>query len=73
MRAPDVYVIPAPAIAAPHNHEPLEVKGKEPDTFDGTNRDLYPAFILQLALLFNNNHKRYVDDMYKIRAAGSYL
>ena len=65
MRPPDVYVNPAvPA---------RTVKGKEPDTFDGHNRDLYSAFVLQLTLLFSNNPRRYADDASKIRAAGSYL
>ena len=65
MRPPDVYVNPAVPAGA--------VKGKEPDTFDGHNRDLYSAFVLQLALLFSNNPRRYADDASKIRAAGSYL
>lgn len=49
------------------------IKGKELDTFDGSNRDLYPAFVLQLTLFFSSNSHRYVDDISKIRAAGSYL
>ena len=47
------------------------MKGKDPDTFDGSNRDLYPAFVLQLALLLAVTHAD--DDVSKIRAAGSYL
>ena len=53
--------------------EPRDIKGREPDTFEGTNRDLYPAFVLQLTLLFANNPHWYPDDIPKIRAAGSYL
>ena len=61
--------IPAPSV----DQESRDIRGKEPDMFDGTNRDLYPVFVLQLALLFNNNPHRYLNDICKIRAAGSYL
>ena len=53
------------AAAAPS--EPRGLKGKEPDTFDGSNRDLYPAFVLQLTLLFCSNPHKYGDDISKIR------
>ena len=43
------------------------------DSFDSSNRDIYPAFVLQLTLLFSNNSRRYPNIISKILAAGSYL